>query len=837
MEAEVSFGAWLRRRRKTLDLTQEAVAAQVGCSAGLIRKIEADERRPSRQVAELLAAVLAIPATERDTFLKVARAQIRTEQLATISAVPPALPQPPPAEAIPVSMPASVNLSLPQSAPVTPLPGAALPIPPTPLVGRERELQALTALLTNPDCRLLTIVGPGGMGKTRLALALAAAPPPAFGHGVVFVALAPLAEPQFIVSAIANALTFTFASGADPKQQLLSYLRDKQLLLVLDNLEHLLAGVDLLSELLAYCAALKLLVTSRERLYLQGEWVFDLQGLPVPASGETEPLAAYSAVALFVASARRVQPGFSLDEENGAAIARICRLVDGMPLGLELAAAWVHLLSCAEIAQEMEQSVDFLAVARRDAPDRHRSLRTVFDHSWRLLSAEEQQGLAALAIFRGGFTRAAAAAVAGASLPLLAALVAKSLVQRRESGRYDLHELVRQYAGQRLEEFGQATTVRNQALAFFTHLAQATNQQIGRDQHQAAMAQIEGEMGNLRAALRWALQSRQADLGLQLALALVTFWDLSSYWLEGNEWLLTLLAAGGDAVPLRLRAQVLQGAGDLSYSHSDVSQARTYFIESLQIWQGLNDRKGMAELLHRCAFIAKDEAEELANFEQSLALCRELNDQRAVAYVLLSLGRFASGHIKLAQALDYYTESLALFRTIGDRIGIAHVLRGMGVVAYRRGDYREAQMLQEEGLALFRELRFKRGIAVALNDLGDVALGLQEYARARQCYLEDLQLGVEMDSKWDIAWSFEGLAQVAQAQQQTALATQLLSASQFLFTAINFRWRPEDRKARDARIALLRTQLGEQAFATAWERGCTMPLSDVIRLAQQQLPH
>src|SRR5262249_45381113 len=280
-----------------------------------------------------------------------------------------------------------------------------LPLPPTPLIGRESELAELGALLENPAYRLITIVGPGGIGKTRLALASATDQIDAFAHRVYFVPLAPLRSSEFLVPAIADALGLAFSGREDPRAQLLNYLRGKELLLVLDNFDHLLEGAELLVDILRRATAVSILVTSRERLNLQGEWVFDIAGLQVPAADQIDGVEGYSAVALFLQRAHKVHARFTFGAAEKRAVARICRLVEGMPLGIELAAAWVRALSCAEIAQEIEQSLGFLTTSLRDVPERHRSLLAVFDHSWRLLSADERGVFRKLSVFRGGFGR------------------------------------------------------------------------------------------------------------------------------------------------------------------------------------------------------------------------------------------------------------------------------------------------------------------------------------------------------------------------------------------------------------------------------------------------
>ena len=432
MESLVTFGDWLRQNRSELRLTREEFAKRVGCSVSALRKIEYGERRPSTQIAELIANSLNIPPVERSTFVKVARGELNASRLPAISK----------ASASPFHSPS------PATSPTN------LPVLPTPLIGRQHEVDELSQLIRDPQCRLLTLVGPGGIGKTRLAIETASHLQHVFTDGVYFIPLAPVNTARLIVPVIADAIGFTFqgANPSDPKTQLFGYLREKQILLLADNLEHLLIepGIELLAELLANASQVKLLATSRESLGLQGEWIFEVQGLPIPESRASEENRQNTSVELFLQRARRAHVGFNATAEEYPAIIRICQLVNGMPLGIELAAAWVRTLSCDEIAKEIERGMDFLSVTTRDLPARHRSMRAVFDHSWKLLSEEEQAILLQLSVFRGGFQREAAEQVAGAKLSTLSTLVTKSLVQRSGDNRYDLHELIRQFAAEQL---------------------------------------------------------------------------------------------------------------------------------------------------------------------------------------------------------------------------------------------------------------------------------------------------------------------------------------------------------------------------------------------------
>ncbi len=399
------------------------------------------------------------------------------------------------------------------ASPVTPTPTTErplhnLPVQPTPFVGREEELASLARLLADEDLQLITILGPGGMGKTRLALEASQRQSAAFSDGVYFVALAPLTAPEQMPPAIAEAVRFSFYDGGSPREQLIDFLREKQMLLVLDNFEHLLEGTALVAEILQNAPAVRVLATSRERLNLQSETVLLLDGMDFPEWETPEDAAAYSAVRLFLQSAHRMQPDFALSADNIGYVARICRLVQGVPLGIVLAAAWIGMLELSEIASEIERSLDFLESDLRDLPERQRSLRAVFEYSWNLMSEHERDVFMRLSVFRGGFTREAAQEVSGASLKTLMTLVNKSLLRRDPSGRYDVHELLRQYAEARLHGNAAAEAdTRNRHSTFYTTLLALQNPHTV-ELNKVGLGIIESEIDNVWVALDWAIAQK-----------------------------------------------------------------------------------------------------------------------------------------------------------------------------------------------------------------------------------------------------------------------------------------------------------------------------------------
>jgi predicted ATPase/DNA-binding XRE family transcriptional regulator len=706
-----TFGEWLRQQRSLRRLTREEFAKRVGCSVSALQKIEYGTRRPSAQIAELMANCLDVPVEERSTFVRVARGELSVERLH------------------PGSKPVG-------TASIT-SPKTNLPIFPTPLIGREREVEQLSQLLRDPQCRLLTLVGPGGIGKTRLAIETASRMQEAFADGVYFVPLAPVNSTRLIVPVIADSVGFAFhhTSHVDPKTQLFSYLKEKQALVLIDNLEQLLTepGIEVLGELLAHSLQVKLLTTSRESLGLQDEWVFEVQGLPVPENISAEASAQSTSAELFLQRAWRAHVGFNATPDDYPSIVRICQLVNGNPLGIELAAAWVRTLSCEEIAQEIELGLGFLAVPVRGMPTRHRSMRAVFDHSWKLLTEEEQRVLLRLSAFRGGFRREAAEYVAGATISILSALMTKSLIRRESAGRYDLHELIRQFAAEQLAGHPdeQTATQACHSKYYLTLFSQATGRLQSAVQRQA-LAELTVEMDNFRAAWDWAIAHHDFVHTWQVAAMLYHVYELRA-WLEEGEKVFH------DAV------EAIQSQTE----HTDPDEALTI----LHIM-----RVHLAYFRFRLGKSAVAYAELLscATFLQSST------DQFAAAYSMWYLGIVCWTLGRFTEAIESLRVSLEKAKIQGKRWHEAAAGEYIGIVMHERGEYEQARPYFMDALAIARELGDPMLIAHILAYMSRTIIALGRNTEAEAILRESLTLAQEIGYRSGIGHALDGFGRLAQ---------------------------------------------------------------------------
>lgn len=652
-----------------------------------------------------------------------------------------------------------------------------LPTALTPLIGRGRELAQLNQLLQKSDSRLITILGPGGMGKTHLALEVANRQVRNFQHGACFVSLTAIDTCSELLSALAGALNFTFYRGPSPEEQLQHFLHRKNMLLVLDNFEHLIHEAVLLTDLLGAAPALTILTTSRLRLQVRGEQIFPLDGLDYPASltslpeGGTES----SAVQHFVATAQRVQPTFLLTADNRRAVYWICALTQGMPLGILLAASWTALLTPDEIAERLtdegatsSEKLDFLRTDSADLDLRQRSLRKVFGYSWRLMTPEEQAVFKQMTVFQGGFTLAAAEAITGASLTVLLALISKSLLRRNAEQRFQIHELLRQYAAEQLEaDATKALAVRERHAAFYCGLLQGLERQLRGEPQLEALDNIEDESQNMRAAWRWATQQGRTDLLEQAINSLGWFYDWRARFLEGEALFrqtadrLKEVTTDETAVML---ARVLTWQAILSRHVLPNAAVEGLFQEALKI---LDERRLDTPQFSRArAFLLLRMSTNLKLFDaqttedsltESLTLYRTLSDSWGEAHVLASLGERGWYLGSYRDAKRNLEESLSLFRALCDHNGAAHVLDTLGLIAKHEGRLEEAKKLHREALDHARNAN-DRGYAAELSArLGITLIWAGRFAESIRLFEKSIGLATELGMKDVLGFAHLGL--------------------------------------------------------------------------------
>ena len=736
MDTDLPFGLWLKKRRKALDLTQSALADRVGCSVATIEKIESEERRPSTQIAELLADALEIPTTERELFLKVARRLKPTDGLASVSPIP------------------------------FPTPKTTLPTPPTPLIGREEELHGISHLLANADCRLISLVGPGGIGKTRLGIEFATRQRGLFPDGVHYVPLASVNSTGSIVPAIAEAFAFSFSGPVDPKEQLFDHLTraiQKSALLVLDNLEHLLAqspaAAELVAEILQRIPTVRILCTSRERLNLQGEWTFDLRGLIIPPPDASDDVEQFSAAAMFVQAARRTDAKFKLTDADKPHLLRICRMVEGIPLALELAAAWVGMLSCEEIAREIESNIDFLATSMRGVPERHRSLRATFDHSWRLLTDAERDALSRLSIFHGGFDRTAAQKVSGATLPLLSSLVSKSLVRRTEAGRYDLHEVIRQYASAQLEEdSARCRETCERHGDYYLLLASAYESKLKSAAQQESVREMTAELDNIRVAWEWGIKDEKLETVGKAVRAFGWYFEVAGLVHDGIEQLELLVRALRDKPRANQTDKVLGAClvhqGLLCFRSGDFPRATELYTEAIALLRAADERALLADALifgGTIKHLSGAYLESKRMIAEGLIYARETNNLWFAAYGVYNIGHVDGILGDYQKGYEQMQAGLKLWRELGDPHSISLGLNFCVETQIALGRPAEAIAAMRESIALCEHTRNRWGMGTAYRYLGLATLAAGQCAEAQRHLEKSLEIFGETFKGWDIA--------------------------------------------------------------------------------------
>jgi predicted ATPase len=723
-----------------------------------------------------------------------------------------------------------------------------LPVQQTGFVGREKEVAAAKELLLRQGVRLVTVTGPGGIGKTRLATQVASGLVEHFPGGTHFVPLSALSDPDLVASVIAQALGIREAGGQSPLEILKRNLQDSlraPVLLLLDNFEHLVQAVPTVAEILAAGPNLKILVTSRAPLHLYGEHEFPLPPLTLPDSRSmpsVEVLSQCPAVALFVQRAAAARPDFELNRENASAVAEICARLDGLPLAIELAAARVKVLSPSSMLTRLASRLQLLTGGSRDLPRRQQTLRAAIDWGYDLLSAAEQKLFRRLSVFVGGCNLESVEAVCDTKGDLdldlldgMASMVDKSLVQQVEQGkgesRFVMLETLREYALEKLEVSGEAALTKRAHAAYYLVLAEENAPESSEAEGAGWLERLGLEHDNFRAGLEWLTETGNAEWGLRLGTALFRFWEVREYLAEGRDRLDRLLKLTVAGATTKLRMRALFAAGVLAGEQGDYASAAALINESQDIAQALGDKTGVAVSLNALAVFARDRGDvEVAHilFEASLGLWRELGDQKAIARALSNLGNVVKLQGEYGRARELYVECLSIFRGLGDRTGVAWSLNYQGDVAHDQGDSAAARTLYEEGLAIFREVDDRWGIAGTLADLGSLAREKSDYSTARSMYRGSIKVFRELDHRRGIARLLEYFACLAAAQLEAERSLRLAGAAAALRKNIGAPLTPADQAKLETSLHAARQALTNKVGATAWLEGWALPAESAI---------
>jgi predicted ATPase len=800
-----AFGHLLKRLRNANDLTQEELAERACVSVRLISDLErGSSHLPRRDTVQLLADGLHLRGSERDNFIALARGRPFVAEADADSAA----------------------LRL------------VLPHPPTPIVGRLKETAAATGLLLDPDLRLLTLTGLGGVGKTRLALEVAHKTAGALRDGAVFVDLAPVRDPELVLTAMAHALEVQPSPERPLRQEVIDFLQPKSLLLVLDNFEQVMDAATTVADLLAACPGLKVLATSRMPLHIRAEYEYPVGPLATPDLDDLPPLnelAQVPAIQLLVRRAEAVNHQFALTDANARDVAELTLRLDGLPLAIELAATRLRVLAPADLLARLERRLPLLTGGARDLPARQQAIRATLDWSHDLLSSGEQTLLRRLAVFAGGCSVDAAEWVADHGLQVtgdglqgtgtagdgrttipqpatrnpqpttldhLGGLVEKSLLRARDTQgdgqRFSMLETIREYGLERLEVAGEETEIRQRHLIWCLDLAERAEPELTGAEQQRWFAKLDIEHDNLRTALGWAIARGDAEIAMRLGGALHRFWATQGHYEEGRRWLDSALAIDSGE-PSAARGYALNGAGVLAWFLGDFDRAEALWQESLSLFQALGDRT-------------------------------------RIAYAFGNLGLIGDAREDYKQATASYEQALALFRELGDQTYISFMLGNLGLIAYFQKDYPRATTLIEEALAMSRALGDRNSIAMTLGNLGLVAFAQGDYERATALHEEALSLGWHSTNRPWLARGIENFALIAAATGDPARAVRLFGAAAALRARLGASLTSNDRAVNQRYIGEASERLGDDAFAQAWDEGEAMPLDEAIAYALRYDP-
>lgn len=777
-----TFSQWVRQRRQELHLTQQQLGALSCCAAETIRKIEADLRRPSPKVALLIAQALQLPLEVYPAFLRGARGETLDLPVTFDSAAR-------------VTTTTAGSLA---QAHLSNFPGANSSI-----IGRDSEIMALGHMLSSGAPRLMTLIGPGGVGKTRLAIAAAEE----MGRhtspdGRYFVSLASIVDPALVLPTLAQTLDIKETPGKPLLAAVQRFLRDKAVLLVLDNFEHVLLAGMVVAELLHSAPRLTVLVTSRAPLHLIGEHVYEVHPLSVPTNPEADLsiMSQYNAVRLFIERAQAVKADFQFNDGNVLAVADICARLDGLPLAIELAAARIKILPPQALLSRLGKRLQILTGGAHDLPRRHQTLRDTIDWSYSLLDQAEQTLFAHLAVFVGSFSLEAAEALHTAIgsvgvnvLDGIQSLVDKSMLQQVDATRLGMLETIHEYALERLEERSDLHPVQRAHALYYLGLAEAAVPKLTGVEQRIWLDYLEAEYDNIRAALRWTLECQEKDAALRLCIALARFWWTRGYFQEGRSWL----------------AQTIE----LSTVVEDTLYARgLYWLAILAKSQG--DYEAAQQVL-----------------STSLTLTQHAGDHYGIGMALNALGAVANAIGEHGRARRWYEEGLVLYRTLGDQERVATLLNNLGFTTLIQQDYEQADMLLEESLQLSRKLQDGQGMAFALNNLGLVALRQGNTERAYDLLTESLARFWALRDQRNSAEGLESLSELMVAQGKLVRAVRLLAAAGELRASIGAPRNMHEQRKYEMTLVHIRALLTEDEIVTAWAAGVAMSVEESIEYA------
>jgi len=815
-----SFGTQLRTLRQRAGLSQEALAERAGLGVATLAALEHDQRqRPHPHTLARLADALRLTDAERTAWLDLAS-----------GVVPQAL----------TASPSTLDVD-----------GSArrvrLPVPPTPLIGREAEVAEVAGVLGHGPgaARLVTLVGPGGVGKTRLALAVAARLADAYPEGAVFVDLAPLRDARLVPATVSRALGLREGGGRSARELVLEYVAERQVLLVLDNFEHLLGAAPWLAELLAACPRLTLLVTSRVALHLRSEQRLPVEPLatppPVSVSSLVE-IAASPSVRLFVERAQSVAPAFALEANTAEAIGAICRRLDGLPLAIELAAARAGVLGPDMLLRRLQRRLPLLTGGAADLPERQHTLRQTLAWSQDLLGPAEQVLFRRLAVFAGGWTLAAAEGVCAGTQMLaedvlepLQALVEHSLVQLAttpDGPRFGLLETVREYAGEQLEMRGEAESVHQRHFEWYLALAESESSELLSPGHIAALAR---DHDNLRVALGWCLASGEAEKCLRLAVGIYPLWYARGLYSEGRASLGAALALDAAGPVSSLRARALAWDGNLAYVQGDFAAAEARLQQSLEVARYVGDELEEAIAVHLMGNVVRDRGDAShadAWYERALTIERRIGNTLWEGITLARLARTALHQGQTERAVEMANAARMVLREHNYAWGLTLALQTLSAAALsRRDDVTVGQLLQEE-LALLGDLGHQQGLATSLLTAGHLAHAQGAPQRAAAFYADGLRLAHAAGDRAFILRYLEALAALG-VDCWPARAVRLVASAAGAREKLGAQWLPDERERLEADLRPAREHLGADLFAASWAEGLLVSLEEAVADARQ----